>query len=231
MFRLTTIFIVCIFTQVAICLCAQENVKKDIGVALTNFKEPAIAPIVSEVSPIISINSSINIEDMATSNVSIDLHFRQMWNALYIPVQHYKHAIFPLYPGVSHYQNYGGNLGQLKIAENLSLNYGAFISHQSAYLSGEQKMVVGGNFLFNYAIAPKLYLQGYGQYVTKDVMPSKSKDPIFSNQHFFPGNHMGIGVVHHTNKRTKLKMGVEYQFNESEKKWKANSGGKVSLGF
>lgn len=136
-------------------------------------------------------------------------------------------ARIPTHPGVGDYQNLGGRLLRFNISDKLTLDYGAFISAQYAFLSGEKQVVVGNNLLFQYSVSNKLQLQTWGQYITR----GKSDDPIFQNRHFFPTTNFGSGLQFDYNEQTKVKVGVEYQYDLSDKTWKPESGGKVLFKF
>ncbi|HLW08690.1 MAG TPA: hypothetical protein VKY45_14125 [Marinilabiliaceae bacterium] len=136
-------------------------------------------------------------------------------------------ARIPTHPGVGDYQNLGGRLLRFNLSDKLTLDYGAFISVQYAFLSTEKQVVVGNNLLFQYSVSNKLQLQTWGQYMT----PGTSDDPIFKLRTFFPTTHFGTGLKFDFNEQTKIKMGLEYQYDQIEKAWKPQSGGKVLFKF
>ncbi|SHJ40786.1 hypothetical protein SAMN05444280_11883 [Tangfeifania diversioriginum] len=133
----------------------------------------------------------------------------------------------PLYPGLGDYQNFGGTLGSFNLSDKLALDYGAFISAQYGYLFSSKQIVLGSNFLLSYAITNKLQFQTWGQYVT----PGNSSDPTFDMRTFFPTTNFGAGLQYDSNEKTKIKVGIEYQYDQSDKTWKPESGGKVLLKF
>lgn len=133
----------------------------------------------------------------------------------------------PVYPGLGDYQNFGGTLGNFNFTNKLSLDYGAFISTQYGYLFSTKQIVLESNFLFRYAITSKLQLQIWGQYVT----PGNSSDPTFNMRTFFPKSDFGAGLQYDSNEKAKIKVGIEYQYDQSDKTWKPESGGKVLLKF
>jgi hypothetical protein len=133
----------------------------------------------------------------------------------------------PVYPGLGNYQNFGGILGSINFTNKLSLDYGAFISAQYGYLFSTKQIVWGSNFRLHYAITSKLQLQTWGQYVT----PGNSSDPTFDTRTFFPKTNFGAGLQYDSNEKTKIKVGIEYQYDQSDKTWKPESGGKVLLKF
>ena len=143
------------------------------------------------------------------------------------PARDSSSLFLPVYPGLGDYQNFGGTLGNFNFTNKLSLDYGAFISSQYGYLFSTSQIVLGSNFLFRYAIARKLQLQAWGQYVT----PGNSPDPIFNMQTFFPKTNFGAGLQYDSNEKAKIKVGIEYQYDQSDKTWKPESGGKVLLKF
>lgn len=133
----------------------------------------------------------------------------------------------PMFPGVGDYQNFGGTLGSFNITNRLALDYGAFINAQYCYLFSTKQIVLGTNFLLRYAITNKLQFQTWGQYVT----PGNSSDPTFNMRTFFPTTNFGAGLQYDSNEKTKIKVGIEYQYDQSDKTWKPESGGKVLLKF
>lgn len=133
----------------------------------------------------------------------------------------------PVYPGLGDYQNFGGTLGNLNLTNKLTLDYGAFISAQYGYLFSSKQIVFGSNFLLQYKITNKLHLLTWGQYVT----PGNSSDPTFNMRTFFPTTNFGAGLQYDSNEKTKIKVGIEYQYDQSDKIWKPESGGKVLLKF
>lgn len=135
--------------------------------------------------------------------------------------------LLPMYPGLGDYQNFGGTLGDFNITNRLAIDYGTFISAQYGYLFSSKQIVLGSNFLLRYAITNKLQFQTWGQYVT----PGNSSDPTFNMRTFFPTANFGAGVQYDSNEKTKIKVGIEYQYDQSDKTWKPESGGKVLLKF
>ncbi len=135
--------------------------------------------------------------------------------------------ILPMYPGLGDYQNFGGTLGSLNITNRLAIDYGAFISAQYGYLFSSKQIVLGSNFLLRYIITNKLQFQTWGQY----VIPGNSPDPTFNMRTFFPTTNFGAGLQYDSNEKTKIKVGIEYQYDQSDKTWKPESGGKVLLRF
>lgn len=133
----------------------------------------------------------------------------------------------PVYPGLGDYYNFGGTLGSLTLTNKLTLDYGAFISAQYGYLSSTKQIVPGINFMLRYAITNKLQLQTWGQYVAS----GGSSDPTFSSPSFFSTTNFGAGMQYDSNEKTKIKVGIEYQYDQSDKTWKAESGGKVFFKF
>lgn len=133
----------------------------------------------------------------------------------------------PAYPGLGDYQIFGGTLGGFNIKDKLTLNYGAFISKQYGYLLSTRQIVFGGNFILQYKITNKLQLQTWGQY----VMPGNSSDPVFKMRTVFPTTKFGKGLQYNSNNQSTVKVGVEYEYDSSDKAWKAESGGKLLLKF
>lgn len=135
--------------------------------------------------------------------------------------------IVPKYPGVGDYQNFGGKLGRFRITEKLTVDYGAFISAQYAFLLSSKQIVVGSNYLLQYSLTNKLQFQSWGQYVT----PGKSDDLTFDLMDFFPKSHFGAGLLYDSNRKTQINMGVEYQYDPLNKLWMPESGGKIRINF
>lgn len=133
----------------------------------------------------------------------------------------------PRYPGIGDYQNYGGTLGRVSVTEKLTIDYGAFISAQYGYMQSSRQIVFGSNYLLRYSLSNKLYFQSWGQFVS----PGKRDDPTFDLPDFFPKSHFGAGLLFDSNSNTQLDMGVEYQYDQLNKIWKPESGGKVRLKF
>jgi hypothetical protein len=137
-------------------------------------------------------------------------------------------ALFvPVYPGLGHYQNFGGTLGRLNLTNRLAFDYGAFISAQSGFFLSSKQVVVGGNYLMRYFLSNNLQLLTWGQYVT----PGKSSDPVFKLRSFFPTTHFGSGLQYDFLEKTKINVGIEYQYDQLNKTWKPESGGKVQIKF
>ena len=135
--------------------------------------------------------------------------------------------LLPIYPGLGDYQNFGGTFGNFNITNKLAVDYGAFISAQYGYLFSSKQIVMGSNFLLRYTITNKLQFQTWGQYVT----PGNSHDAIFNMRTFFPITNFGAGLQYDSNEKTKIKVGIEYQYDQSDNTWKPESGGKVQLKF
>lgn len=135
--------------------------------------------------------------------------------------------LLPVYPGLGDYLNFGGILGSFNITNSLALDYGAFISAQYGFLYSTKQIVLGTNFFLHYAITNKLQIQTWGQYVT----PGNSPDPTFNMRTFFPTTNFGSGLLYNSSHKTKIKVGIEYQYDQSDKIWKPESGGKVLLKF
>ena len=135
--------------------------------------------------------------------------------------------VLPMYPGLGEYQNFGGTLGNYNMTSRMDLDYGAFICVQYGYLLSTKQVVLGSNFLLRYTITNKLQFQTWGQFVT----PGNSPDPTFNMRTFFPATNFGAGLQYDSNKKTKVKVGIEYQYDQRDKTWKPESGGKVLLKF
>jgi hypothetical protein len=136
-------------------------------------------------------------------------------------------SVLPKYPGLGDYRNFGGQLGKLNLTNNLSVDYGAFISTQYGYLFSSKQTVIGGNWLFRYTLTDWLQLQTWGQYVTQ----GKSSDPTFQMPNFYPKTHVGFGLQYHSGGNAKIRLGTEYKYDQNKKVWKPESGGKVLFNF
>jgi hypothetical protein len=170
--------------------------------------------------------------DESLHGISVDrkienFNFNRELKYLNIPSGDSSSLFLPVYPGLGDYQNFGGTLGNFNFTNKLSLEYGAFISGQYGYPFSTKQIVFGSNFQLQYAITNRLHFQTWGQYVT----PGNSFDPIFNMHTFFPTTNFGAGLQYDSNEKTKIKVGIEYQYDESDKSWKPESGGKVLLKF
>lgn len=168
----------------------------------------------------LSYKSFLQIDSMNSLpvfNYVLETRYLQNSSGLFIP------SMF----GLADIQNYGGNLGCLSLSENLSMDYGVFISAQSGYLFSSQQNVFGGNIFFKYAIAPKLYLLAWGQYVT----PNDSSDPIFKMPKLIPKTNIGGGLQYNTSNNSGIRIGIEYQYDQEDKTWKAETGSKLQVKF
>jgi hypothetical protein len=133
----------------------------------------------------------------------------------------------PVYPSFGDYHNFGGTLGHINLANHLVVNYGVFISAQYGFLFSTHQIVFGSNAFFKYSVTNRLQLQSWGQYVT----PGNSSDPTFNMRSFFPMTNLGAGLQYYSGEKSKIKVGIEYQYDQRFKKWKPESGGKVLLNF
>ncbi len=156
-----------------------------------------------------------------------DFHLNPRQHRLSSPYRDSIALFVPRYPGVGDYQNFGGTLGRLKLTENLAVDYGAFISAQYGFLLSSKQIVFGSNYLLRYSLTNKLHFQSWGQYVS----PGNSNDPTFDLPDFFPKSHFGAGLLYDANEKAQINMGVEYQYDQLNKIWKPESGGKVRIKF
>jgi hypothetical protein len=173
------------------------------------------------------LNYDQSFHETTIDRKAVNFNFNQNLNYLNNLAGDSSSLFLPVYPGLGDYQNFGGTLGRFPITNKLAIDYGAFISAQSAYLFSTKQIVLGSNFLMQYAISNKLQLQTWGQY----VLPGNSADPTFNMRTFFPTTNFGAGLQYDSNEKTKIKVGIEYQYDQSDKTWKAESGGKVLLKF
>lgn len=158
---------------------------------------------------------------------NINFNFNRELKYLNKQTQDSSSLFLPVYFGMGDYQNFGGTLGSCKMTNKLTLEYGAIISAQYGYLFSTKQIVFGGNFLLHYALTNKLQFQTWGQFLT----PGNSSDPTFKIRKFFPTTNFGAGLQYDSNEKAKIKVGIEYQYDQSDKTWKAESGSKVSLKF
>ncbi|MGV8135784.1 MAG: hypothetical protein AB2L20_11255 [Mangrovibacterium sp.] len=133
----------------------------------------------------------------------------------------------PLYPGLGNYQNFGGTLGKIYYNKVLALEFGAFINAKYGFLLSSSQITLGTNLLFKYNLTKRLQFLAWGQFLT----PDNGIDRVIGRTTFFPGTTLGSGLQYNSTENTKIKVGVEYQYNQAEKAWKAESGGKVSFHF
>ena len=133
----------------------------------------------------------------------------------------------PEFPGLGDYKNYGGTLGGFKLMQGWGLSYGAFFSKQSDYHLSAKQIVLGGNFLLEYQFSGKFSFLMKGQYVTK----GEGNSPLFKESSLFPTSHVATGLKYKAGKQSGISLGVEYQYNQQEKTWKPESGGKMFLKF
>lgn len=133
----------------------------------------------------------------------------------------------PVYPGLGDYRKFGGTLGSINVDSRLFLNYGAFICTQYSFQFSTKQIVLGANFLIRYQIANNFQFTAWGQYITE----GKSNDPTFQMQGFFPKSNVGAGIQYNSSNNSKVSVGLEYQYDQKNKTWKPESGGKVSLNF
>ncbi|TKG90738.1 hypothetical protein EYV94_23015 [Puteibacter caeruleilacunae] len=161
--------------------------------------------------------------------------------AFRIPITHFQDTInyskyfkenphafsLPEYPGLADYRNYGGTLGRSYLTNNTTLNYSAFINVQYGYGLSSKQIVFGGNLLVDMPITQRLHLLSWVQYVT----PGNSNDPVFNMRQYFPMSNIGANLQYKSSRRSQIKVGVEYQYDQNDKTWKPESGGKVQLNF
>jgi len=163
----------------------------------------------------------------ATARRIINFNFNQELIYLNNQTQDSSSLFLPVFPGLGDYHNFGGTLGSFKMTNKLTLDYGATISAQYGYLFSSKQIVFGGNFLLHYFLTNKLQFQTWGQLLST----GNSSDPTFNMRTFFPTSNFGAGLQYDSNEKTKIKVGIEYQYDQSDKTWKAESGGKVFLKF
>lgn len=184
--------------------------------------QPSLQPVMPE----------LRLPEDSLSGVSSDkkvVDFNYYQELKYLNTQRWDSSslFVPVYPGLGNYQNFGGTLGGFNMTNKLAFDYGAFVSVQSGYLFSSRQIVYGSNFLLHYAITDKLQFQTWGQYIT----PGNSFDPTLNMRIFFPTTNFGAGLQYDSNENTKIKVGIEYQYDQSDKTWKPESGGKVLLKF
>lgn len=193
----------------------------------TRDLQPQLAqPSLQTVKPEL-LNYDQNFHETRIVGKAVNLNFNQNLKYLNNLVGDSSSLFLPVYPGLGDYTNFGGTLGNFNLTDRLALDYGAFISAQYDFLFSTKQIVLGGNFFLSYAITKKLQFQTWGQYLT----PGNSFDPTFNMRTFFPTTNFGAGLQYDSNVKTKIKVGVEYQYDQSDKSWKAESGGKVLLKF
>lgn len=133
----------------------------------------------------------------------------------------------PKFPGLADYKNYGGTLGGVKLMQDWGLSYGAFFSKQHDYHLSAKQIVFGGNLMLQYQLSDRLQFLLEGQYVTK----GEGNSPLFKESALFPASHVASGLKYDAGKQSSISVGVEYQYNKQEKRWKPESGGKMLFKF
>lgn len=134
-------------------------------------------------------------------------------------------STIPLHPGLGDYHNFGGTLGKIYYNKVFAMEYGAFINAKYGYLLSSRQIAFGANLIFKYSITERLQFLVWGQF----LRPDNNFDRILGRTSLFPKTSIGSGLEYHSNENTKIKVGVEYQYNQEDKVWKAESGGKVSI--
>ncbi|MCA1745856.1 MAG: hypothetical protein LC643_09195 [Bacteroidales bacterium] len=164
-----------------------------------------------------------------TSNFTMPSSFQYKPEQIYLNTFKRDSAalVMPKYPGLGDYQNFGGTIGRLRFTDKLAVDYGAFISVQYGFLRSSRQIVSGSNYMLRYELTNTLQFQSWGQFVS----PGKSKDPTFKMPYFFPKTHFGAGLLFDSNEKTQINMGVEYQYDQLNKMWVPESGGKVRIKF
>lgn len=133
----------------------------------------------------------------------------------------------PKFPGLADYKNDGGTLGGFKLLQDWGLSYGAFFSKQYDYHLSAKQIVLGANLLLEYQLSDRLRFLIEGQYVTE----GDDNSPIFKESTLFPTSHVATGFRYKAGKQSGISLGIEYQYNRQEKRWKPESGGKMLLKF
>lgn len=110
-------------------------------------------------------------------------------------------------------------------SNGFSLDIGGFFCRQHDYFSASRSDIWGVNNQLGYYLTNKLQLNIWGQY----VFPSERN--MFYGNPLFPNSNIGGSLSYKSNKPIKLEVGSKYQYYESNKKWNAESGGKISVGF
>lgn len=78
----------------------------------------------------------------------------------------------------------------------------------------------------NYDITNKLQLSVYGQY-----MLNNSEDPFLSSDNHLSKTNAGSFLNYNPKENSKIGVGIEYQYDQRENKWKSEGKGRVSIGF
>ncbi len=129
------------------------------------------------------------------------------------------------YLGLGHYNNIGTSFKWIPLSR-YSIESEAFLSLQYGYTLFSKQISYGYNLRFNYDITHNLLLTIYGQY-----MINGSKDPFLNYSNEFPQSNVGLFLHYAPKENSKIGIGVEYQYDQYNQKWKPEAKGKVSLGF
>lgn len=129
------------------------------------------------------------------------------------------------YLGLGHYNNIGASVKWTPVSR-FSIENEAFLSLQYGYTLFSKQISYGYNLRFNYDITHNLLLTIYGQY-----MINESKDPFLNYSNEFPKSNVGVFLHYTPKENSKIGIGMEYQYDQYNQKWKPEAKGKVSLGF
>lgn len=145
----------------------------------------------------------------------------QLWNQQYIIPYNTKVTNV----GLGNYKNVGAML-KWAPASNFAVEGGAFISLQYGYFLSSRHKSIGYNGRFHFDINHKIQLNIYGQY-----MVNNNKDMFIDYSSLFPKTHIGTSLEYKPQDNSKIGIGVEYQYDQQNQKWKPETKGKVSIGF
>jgi len=175
--------------------------------------------------PLLSDAGNINLSIQGQENIAW-MRKQLLQNAFFFQKRD-KYELQPVFPGLADYRNFGGTLGGLRLNRDWKLFYGAFFCKQYDFQSSTKQMVLGGNLLLQYSFFGKFSFLFEGQFVTQ----GDGNSPIFKESFLFPSSHVSTGLKYDAGKQSRISVGVEYQYNKLEKRWKPESGGKMLFKF
>ena len=129
------------------------------------------------------------------------------------------------YLGLGNYNNIGASLKWTPLSR-FSIESGVFLSLQYGYTLFSKQISYGYNWSLNYDVTHNLQLNIYGQH-----MMNKNKDPFLDYSNLLPKTNVGTSLEYKSQDNSKIGVGMEYQYDRRNQKWKPEAKGKVSFGF
>ena len=127
------------------------------------------------------------------------------------------------YPILNNYNTVGTSI-RWSPFNNLSIEGGGFLSKQYGHILFSRHITYGYNWILNYDITNRLQFSIFGQYII-----NSNNDPFMNLNKEVPRTSMGAALQYKANENTKIGVGVEYQYNQFDRKWESDS--KVFIGF